>query len=132
MRCTDGITMTEAEFLAIVALLGTLPPTRARRVLDQSKERPWFEDTTYRACLFIDVDTDLCLIYPARPLICRLFGRVPHLPCPSERAPADGDARRLADDPDAPRRTFTEWMTRHGVYDVCDLLADDPPERYAL
>jgi hypothetical protein len=132
MRCIDGIAMTEAEFLAIVEWLRALPVAQVRRVLTQEKRRPWFEETTYLACLFIDTDTDLCLIYPARPLICRLFGRIAHLPCPIERAPADGDPSLLIADPDQPRRTLQQWMTQHGIFDLLELLEDAELARYEL
>jgi Fe-S-cluster containining protein len=36
-------------------------------------------------CRFRDEAAGRCRIYPARPLICRLFGLVEWLPCPVER-----------------------------------------------
>ncbi|OPZ82588.1 MAG: Flagellin N-methylase [bacterium ADurb.Bin429] len=134
MRCTDGIAISEFEFTRIREYLRALPPAQALRVLEQEKRRPWSEEASYTACLFLDVETDLCLVYPARPLICRLFGRVRHLPCPIERIPAVLDADRVLDAYTAqPLGTFQHWMARHGVFNFTDLLgAACPPARYEL
>lgn len=32
-------------------------------------------------CVFVDRATDLCLVYRDRPKVCRLYGRIPDLPC---------------------------------------------------
>ncbi len=134
MRCTDGIAISEFEFTRMRELLRTLPPARALKVLEQDKQRPWAEETTYTACLFLDCDTDLCLVYPARPLVCRLFGRVRHLPCPRELVPADLDATRVLEAYAAqPLCTVQEWMARHGIFNFVDLLdAPYEPERFEL
>lgn len=134
MRCTDGIAMSEFEFLRVVEALRALPLRRVLKILEQEKRRPWFEDISYTACLFLDVETDLCLIYPARPLICRLFGRVPHLPCPIELAPADLDPARMLDAYTAqPLRTFQAWMAAQHVFNFADLLElEIEPDRYEV
>jgi Fe-S-cluster containining protein len=85
-RCTGGIALTRPEYLAIRARLDAVPDAERRRVLSQNKERPWPGDSTgatYTACPFLDLDSGLCLVYEARPLICRLFGHVEWLPCPT-------------------------------------------------
>lgn len=123
MRCTAGIRISEDEYTRIVAVLRAQKPSYARAVLEQPKELPWFEAITYTACLFLDIDTRLCLIYPARPLICRLFGHIAHLPCPTGQAPADpGADARLAAYTRQPLKTFQEWMAGHGVGKPDDLL----------
>lgn len=123
MRCTAEIKISEFEYTRIVEELRTLPRQQVRKVLEQSKELPWFEETTYTACLFLDVNTRLCLIYPARPLVCRLFGRVKHLPCPEGKVPSDFDAEHLIEAYySQPLRTFQEWMMWNGVFNFADLL----------
>jgi hypothetical protein len=134
MRCTDGIRISEFEYTRIVDTLRALDPAEALRVLEQDKERAWDEDATYTACLFLDQPTALCLVYPARPLVCRLFGRVAHLPCPVGRVPADLDAARVLDAyTRQPLQTFQQWMAQHGVFNFPDLLgAPYSPDRYEI
>ncbi|MHB9132037.1 MAG: YkgJ family cysteine cluster protein [Armatimonadota bacterium] len=130
MRCTDNIRLSEFEYTRIIEELHALDPRTARRVLEQSKTRIWFEETTYTACLFHDVDSGFCLIYPARPLVCRVFGRVRHLPCPENKVPADLDVARVLQAYTAqPLRTFQEWMMLFNIFNFTDLLGtpDEPP-----
>jgi hypothetical protein len=77
-----------------------------------------FQPTLRRAgemavpCEFSDPDGSRCLIYPVRPLICRLFGIVEWLPCPRNRI------RTLVQDGPSvmqhyrqfERKSFREWM----------------------
>ncbi len=123
MRCTDGIKISEFEFQRIVEELRDMAPAYIFKVLQQDKEREWFEDVTYTACLFLDIETMRCLVYAARPLICRLFGRVKHLPCPIARVPADLDARRILQAyASQPLATFQQWMMRGEFFNFNDLL----------
>lgn len=126
MRCTDQVKLSEYEYARIVETLRALDAAHAHRVLNQPKALPWFEEVTYTACLFLDVKTQLCLVYPARPLICRLFGLMRHLPCPLERvtetypngvALLDAYTRQ-------PLMTFQEWMAANGVFNFDDLLGE--------
>jgi len=87
-RCTAGIPLTRAEYDGIVHHLETMDLALRDRVLAQNKELPWpgaEGEATYTACRFFDTETGLCAVYPARPLICRLFGHVEWLPCPIEK-----------------------------------------------
>jgi len=123
MRCTDGIKISRAEYDRIIEELYHQPLSQVHRILQQDKVRPWFEENTYTACLFLDLDTGLCLIYPARPLICRLFGRVTHLPCPEGKVPADLDAYDGIHEYYRRRRaTFQEWMQADGFRNLDSLL----------
>lgn len=101
-RCMGGLAITRTEFEAIRDYLGGamfVPVLRSWRGMAPP-------------CEFSEPDGARCLIYPVRPLICRLFGIVEWLPCPRGRAPAlvpDGpeimrDYRRFE------RRSFREWM----------------------
>ncbi len=127
-RCTNGIRISEFEYLRIVEELRALELNRAHKILGQSKTVVWFEEITYTACLFLDMESKLCLVYPARPLICRLFGRVRHLPCPIARAPQDLQADgALKIYTDLPLKTFQEWMMEHRVFNFDDLLGGPAP-----
>lgn len=125
LRCSGAIQMTENEFERILTHLRGLNPQQVLRVLEQEKTVHWFEETWREACLFQDVSRDGCLIYPVRPLVCRLFGRVEWLPCPLER-PLPMIARGIeiiqayARDP---RASFGEWCSTRGVFDLRRLFA---------
>src|SRR5687768_14342710 len=81
-RCTAGIQVLESEYRAIEAELSRLPVEEVTRVLSQEKRVPIpGTEETYQACRFRDVERGRCLIYRARPAICRLFGHVEWLPC---------------------------------------------------
>lgn len=126
--------MSEFEYSRIVEELRSLDPATARRVLEQTKERIWFEDTTYTACLFLDVTSQLCLIYSARPLVCRLFGRAIHLPCPLGKLPADLDpSRAISAYASQPLHTFEEWLMINDIFNFEALLgAGTEPAPYEL
>ena len=127
LRCTAGVQMTEEEFLRIVEHLRGLDPRQVTRVLDQDKQVTWFEDTNTEACLFQDVTRGGCIVYPARPLVCRLFGQVEWLPCPlGRRLPQVRDGLELIQAYAEERRaTFPEWCVARGLFDFKQLLSAD-------
>lgn len=113
-RCTAGVPMAEWEFAAIEAELARLPPEETARVLGQEKRLPIpGTEESYLACRFRDTERRRCLIYPARPAVCRLFGHVEWLPCPIGQVPAPvpGAVPLMQRYADAPRRTYEEWAT---------------------
>jgi len=124
MRCTSGVQMSRGEFDAIVAHLRSSDPERTVRVLEQEKQVVWFEEIQREACLFYDVAHRGCIIYPARPLICRLFGRVEWLPCPIERPLKQISAGLQVFQAYARERraTFPEWCTQAGIFDLRRLI----------
>jgi Putative zinc- or iron-chelating domain len=126
MRCTSGIQMTDSEFAYIVAHLATLDPRTVLRVLEQEKQVHWDEEVWREACLFYDVVDPGCLIYPVRPLICRLFGRVEWLPCPSEKPLPliHGGLDIIQVYAGEQRATFPEWCMAHGIFDLRRLVGD--------
>jgi hypothetical protein len=118
-----GIQITKPEFERIIEYLRELDPRQVARVLDQDKFAVWFEDIETEQCLFYDVTMRRCLIYPARPLICRLFGRVEWLPCPLERPlpllhDGVGIIQAYAKEK---RKTFAEWCDLEGIFDLTKL-----------
>jgi hypothetical protein len=127
LRCTAGIQMTRQEFQQIVKCLRAQDARQVTRVLEQDKRVPWFEDIDTEQCTFYDVTKRRCLIYPARPLICRLFGLVEWLPCPEGRSldllkdglgviQAYAGERRL---------TFGEWCAEEGLFDFTEIATRD-------
>jgi len=81
LRCAGEVPMVAAEYHAIRQYLDNqgqpVPPRRQRR---------WGQ--MMAPCRFLAEDSRLCTIYPVRPLICRLFGLVEWLPCPTGKQTA--------------------------------------------
>ena len=71
-------------------------------------------DDEWQPCPFLEAASRRCLIYPVRPLICRLFGIVPWLPCPLARGPEPLNpqlARAIISAyASRPRRTLWAWL----------------------
>jgi len=120
LRCSGAIPMTRNEFERIVSHLRTVDPRVALRVLEQNKTQHWFEEVTHEACLFHDVTQGGCLIYPARPLVCRLFGRVAWLPCPIGKPlpPITRGVEIIQTYAGERRVSFAEWCSERGVFDL--------------
>lgn len=101
-RCMGNLAIARAEYEAIREFLGGAIYQSVLRAPGRMAV----------PCEFSDPDGPRCLVYPVRPLICRLFGIVEWLPCPRGRVPT------LV--PDGPcimeryrqfeRRSFREWM----------------------
>ncbi len=75
-RCAGDVPMLSTEYQAIRQYLadeGQQIPPPPRRLSTQMMA----------GCRFLDRDSRWCVIYPVRPLICRLFGLVEWLPCPT-------------------------------------------------
>jgi hypothetical protein len=119
LRCTAGIQMTKQEFEQIVACLREQDPWQVRRVLEQEKRVVWFEDTDTEQCVFYDVPKKRCIVWPARPLVCRLFGRVEWLPCPlAKPLPLLRDGLGILGAYARERRaTFADWCAEQGLFD---------------
>jgi len=125
LRCMAGVQMTRPEFERIVECLRGQDSRQVARVLDQEKRVVWFEDAEMDVCLFYDVTKRRCIIYPARPFICRIFGRVEWLPCPAGKpVPQIKNGIQLIRDYAGERRqTFPEWCAEVGLFDFARLLA---------
>ena len=95
--------MTREEFLRIRATLGDRPdPPQRERAAGQMSA----------PCRFYAPDLPGCTVYAARPLICRLFGLVEWLPCPTSRRGAEvPDAREMMDwYGSQDLRTYAQWL----------------------
>ena len=117
--------MTRQEFEQIVKCLQEQDARQVIRVLEQDKRVPWFEDIDTEQCTFYDVTKRRCIVYPARPLICRLFGRVEWLPCPLGKPLAllkDGLGVIQAYARER-RLTFGEWCAEEGLFDFTEIAA---------
>jgi Fe-S-cluster containining protein len=123
MRCTSGVPMLETEYEAIEAELGALPAEEVAHVLGQEKRQPIpGTEELYTACRFRDVERGRCLIYRARPTICRLFGHVEWLPCPIFKIaqPVPGGVALMQTYSGAPRHTYEAWAERRAAREEGD------------
>jgi hypothetical protein len=117
-RCTAGIQVLRSEYEAVCEELARLPAEEVARVLGQEKRVPIpGSDEQYTACEFRDVERGRCLVYPARPLICRLFGHVEWLPCPIFKVEkvVPGAVTLMQAYAGEPRQTFSEWAAADGI-----------------
>jgi uncharacterized protein len=117
-RCTAGIQVLRSEYEAARAELKRLPADEVARVLGQEKRQPIpGTDEKYTACEFRDVELGRCLIYPARPMICRLFGHVEWLPCPIFKVEkvVSGAVPLMQAYAGETRKTFAEWAAEDGI-----------------
>jgi Fe-S-cluster containining protein len=117
-RCTAGIQVLRSEYEAARAELARLPAEEVDRVLGQEKQRPIpGTEEQYTACEFRDVEHGRCLIYPARPMICRLFGHVEWLPCPIFKVEkvVPGAVPLMQAYAGEPRKTFAAWAAEDGI-----------------
>ncbi|MCC6446665.1 MAG: YkgJ family cysteine cluster protein [Armatimonadetes bacterium] len=117
LRCSGDIEMSESEFEAIRRFLSLQKPEEAARVLNQRKEVEFTEGWRVRYCLFRDMEKNNCFVYPARSLVCRLFGYARWLPCPIEKVPValDDAVEIMQAYSRLERKTFEGWMKAKGI-----------------
>ena len=117
-RCTAGIQVLRSEYEAVRAELARLPEDEVERVLGQERRAPIpGTDEQYTACEFRDVERGRCLVYHARPMICRLFGHVEWLPCPIFKIEkvVPGAVPLMQAYATELRKTFAEWAAQDGL-----------------
>lgn len=114
LRCEAGVRMTRMEFLAVRRFIETAPNrAQIEAVTRQDRTVDLGDGVTVTMCRYRDMHAGRCMVYPARPLICRLLGHVEWMPCPIQKV------SKIAATPDAlqlmqeyarhDRRTFEEW-----------------------
>jgi len=118
LRCAAGVPAARGEWESIQSFLSScLGTERAEiaRVEAQDKSVDLGDGVTVTMCRYRDMEAGRCVVYPARPLVCRLLGHVEWMPCPIEKVP------KPISTPDAlllmqayarfERKTFEEWET---------------------
>lgn len=104
-RCADAIPFVSEEWQAVRAwVCEQVPAERLARVLGEDKCFAWDSEglAHSRACPLYDRADARCMVYPVRPLVCRLLGVVEWMPCPIGMP-----LERLAEGP--------EWMARYAA-----------------
>ena len=128
MKCAGEVSFSRFEYERVVNFLRESDDKEnVLRVLEQNKTREWFEDITFDVCSFLDNRNNFCLIYPYRPLVCRLFGIVRHLPCPTGEITEFIDAGEIISGYRTENEldTFSNWMARDDIFNFKDLLGGD-------
>lgn len=72
-ECCGPVRLTTAVYDRIVAYLKSLPLEERHRLAKQKRSSS--------VCRFVDTETFRCSVYPVRPEVCKLFGRVPGMVC---------------------------------------------------
>jgi Fe-S-cluster containining protein len=116
LRCAAGVPATEYEWRTLTDYIATAPEAlRAEisRVEAQDKTVSLGDEVTVQMCRYRDMELGRCVVYPARPLVCRLLGHVEWMPCPIEKVPHvihTPDALALMKSyAECKRKTFEEW-----------------------
>lgn len=90
LRCAAGVPATCHEWETLQTFLAALSATEraeVARVEAQDKTVDLGDGVTVRMCRYRDMEQGRCVVYPARPLVCRLLGHVEWMPCPIEKVP---------------------------------------------
>ncbi len=109
LRCTTDVPMTRAEWSRIRGYVDQSPGVRSSR----PRSIDVGDEIEVSVCEFRDTTAGRCRIYPVRPLVCRMMGHVPWMPCPIDRVrviPATATAKAMLEAYcGEPRRTYAEW-----------------------
>ena len=116
LRCAAGVPASRDEWDALQTYLSSLSAaeiSEIARVEAQDKTVDLGDEVTVQMCRYRDMERGRCVVYPARPLVCRLLGHVEWMPCPIEKVPKmvpTADALELTRAyADFERRTFEAW-----------------------
>lgn len=121
LRCASDVPASRTEWEAICAFLAAQNP-EAQAHMDaiqaQDKTVDLGDGVTVQMCRFWDMDSQLCSVYPVRPLACRLLGHVEWMPCPIEKVPRPlplaQSLELMQSYARLERRTFAEWEEDFG------------------
>lgn len=116
LRCAAGVPVSREEASALRAYLsGCSAETLAEiaRVEAQDKTVDLGDQVTVQMCRYRDMEAGRCVVYPARPLVCRLLGHVEWMPCPIEKVrrplPTADALELMRAYAGLERRTFEQW-----------------------
>jgi hypothetical protein len=96
-----------------IAGLSAAQQSEIARVARQDKTVDLGDGVSVKMCRYRDMEIGRCVVYPARPLVCRLLGHVEWMPCPIDKIPSainTPDALALMQEyAKIERKTFEEW-----------------------
>lgn len=86
-RCTAGVPMSRREFDIVRMYAQREAPVACDGAMrPRNPVIPIADGLAAEACRFLDIETRRCVVYPVRPLVCRMMGLVEWMPCPIGRA----------------------------------------------
>ncbi len=116
LRCAAGVPATKEEWEGLKGFLNACSPSERaeiKKVEAQDKSVDLGDGVTVTMCRYRDMEAGRCVVYPARPLVCRLLGHVEWMPCPIQKVPQPiptPDALQLMQAyARFERKTFEEW-----------------------
>jgi Fe-S-cluster containining protein len=106
--------MTRKEFQAVERFIENAPNRAEIEVVTRQEKTVDLGDGVFvTMCRYRDMRAGRCMVYPVRPLICRLMGHVEWMPCPIQKVAkiaATADALQLMQAyAQQDRRTFEAW-----------------------
>jgi Fe-S-cluster containining protein len=116
LRCAAGVPASRDEWKTLQDFIATASDAlqaEITRVEAQDKTISLGDDVFVQMCRYRDMEHGRCVVYPARPLACRLLGHVEWMPCPIEKVPhiiPTVDALALMKSyAELERKTLEEW-----------------------
>jgi len=114
LRCTAGVPMSRREYETIKAYVESATnQEEIGEVVAQEKTVDLGDAVEVRMCRFRDMKRGRCVIYPVRPLVCRLLGHVEWMPCPIGKVerivPTDEALELMRVYAMIERHSFEEW-----------------------
>ncbi len=116
LRCSSGVPCTLEEWDGVKDFINAADElTRAKIscVARQDKTLSLGDDVSVQMCRYRDMESGGCVVYPARPLICRLLGHVPWMPCPVDKVPhtipVEKSVELMRSYSEFERNTFEQW-----------------------
>jgi hypothetical protein len=116
LRCAAGVPASGEEWADLQRYIADAREDlrqEIRRTEAQDKTVDLGDGVSVQMCRYRDMEMGRCVVYPARPLMCRLLGHVEWMPCPIAKVP------HIVHTPDAlalmeayaalERKTFEVW-----------------------
>jgi Fe-S-cluster containining protein len=106
--------MTGSEYQAVCQFIENAPNrAEIEAVTKQDKTVDLGDGVTVTMCRYRDMREGRCVVYPERPLICRLLGHLEWMPCPIQKvvkiASTPAALELMQEYAQHDRRTFEEW-----------------------
>ena len=115
LRCEERVPFSRGEFERVRSYIHSHHERECmEEVMKQDKREDMGDGVFFRLCRFLNRETMGCIVYPVRPLMCRLMGHIPFMPCPVdivERELSEDDTRNVLNlYSQEDRRTWDEWI----------------------
>jgi Fe-S-cluster containining protein len=115
LRCEERVPFSRGEFERVRMYIQSHRERECiEEVMTLDKREDMGDEVFFRLCRFLNKETNGCMVYPVRPLMCRLMGHIPFMPCPVDRVESElseEDTRHILDlYAKEDRRTWNEWI----------------------